>query len=687
MTLSLDVKVDITAEKRKQQVRLSWEPVEGAYAYCLKRYNKQKKLFDKHITLECEEYIDHDVDLAEKYTYSVYGLYAQHFPTKHRAVIDVTIEDGTGETGEITGLDAKETPNTVALIWDGTDKAAWYNVYQKSPYGIYKLIAKTTKTEYIHDKVVTNVPFIYAVEAVTPGGVSNREEVRIDMEAKPYKRKMETLGRGAVAMKTENGVFLSWRLNAWEYEAGIDFMLCKNGKKLALVTDSTNYLDKDGTADDIYTIKAVKDRKAEKNGAEVRVVDAPYIRVPLDKPAPAALRDGKTYEYTANDAAVADLDGDGEYEIILRWDYHGHDNSHKGFTGNVYIDAYKLDGKKLWRIDMGRNIRAGQHYTKMMVYDLDSDGKAEIVLKTADGTVDGAGNVIGDANADYVNDDGFIIDGPEFLTLFDGETGAAIDTVDYNPPGGNAGGDSWENRVDRFLACAAYLDGVNPSVVICRSDYDCGRPINLVAYDVIDKRLVKRWKFIADKDQEYTYQGNHNLSVGDVDGDGKDEIIYGALAVDDDGTEMYLTGLRHGDTPDLDNFMPDLDLLRIHGEDLAGYGSESRDPAGAFSNNWKKGHPCIQADILGDWREEVVWRNADDTELRIYTTTHLTEHKFYTLMHDSLYRCSVAFQNTAYNQCTKTSFYIGPDMKGMPPVPSNEYVNGEQMPDFTEDIT
>jgi hypothetical protein len=789
-----EVTVGIEADKKAPKVKLTWKPLEKVHGYYIKRLNKQNGEIDKKVSVITEEFVDEDVKLCENYSYSVYGLYGQHFTAKKRTTVDVNVSDGSGDTGEVTELDAKETPNTVALIWKGTEKAAWYNVYQKAPYGIYKLIAQTEKTEYIDDKVVTNVPFIYAVEAVTPGGISNRAEVTIDMEAKPFKRKMETLGRGAVAMKTKDGVFLSWRLNAWEYAAGIDFVLYRNGKKLALVTDSTNYLDKEGTAADEYTIKAVKDGKAEKKGATVKVVDAPYISIPLDKPAPQTLRDGVTYEYSANDASVADLDGDGEYEIILRWDCNPKDNSKKGFTGNVLLDAYKLDGTKLWRIDLGKNIRSGQHYTQMMVYDFDSDGKAEMIVKTADGTVDGIGNVIGDANADYVNDDGFIIEGPEFLTLFDGETGAAVDTVDYDPPRGNVSdwGDSWGNRVDRFLACVAYLDGVNPSAVMCRGYYDHGRPTNLVAYDVIDKRLVKRWKFLADKDHniEYTYQGNHNLGVGDVDGDGKDEIVYGAMAVDDDGKGIYSTRLCHGDCMNLGNFnpnTPNLDFFQIHEEDFAKYGFESRDPAtgeikwgvytgrdttrglcakvdprypgnqcwamddaiytmdgevinehgpesidfaiwwdgdllrelldhefddelgtgypkiykwdyennklvtvldaaGTFSNNWKKGHPCIQADILGDWREEAVWRSQDDTELRIYVSTDITEHKFYTLMHDSLYRCAVAYQNTAYNQCPQTSFYIGPDMDGMPPVPDNEYVRGEIMPDFTEDI-
>ena len=789
-----EVSVDIKAEKNEQSVTLTWKPIKDVSGYYIKRYNRQNGEFDKKVSVITETYTDTDVDLSEKYRYAVYGLYGQGFTTKTRTNVEVVVVDGTGEVGEVVGLDAKETPNTVALTWCGPKNTAWYNIYQKAPYGIYKLIAKTTKQEYIHDKVVTNVPFIYAVEAVTPAGISNRAEVKIDTEAKPFKRKMETLGRGAVAMKTENGVFLSWRLNAWEYAEGVDFLLLKNGKKLALVTDSTNYLDKDGKASDVYTIKMAKDGKCEKKGTEVNVTDAPYLSIPLDKPAPATLKDGITREYHANDAAVADLDGDGEYEIVLRWDCNPKDNSHKGYTGNVLLDAYKLNGKKLWRIDLGRNIRSGQHYTQMMLYDFDSDGKAELIVKTADGTVDGVGNVIGDADADYVNKDGFIIEGDEFLTLFDGETGAALDTVPYDPPRGNVAdwGDSWGNRVDRFLACVAYLDGVNPSAVMCRGYYDHGRPTNLVAYDVIDKKLIKRWKFRADSEQniEYTYQGNHNLGVGDVDGDGKDEIVYGAMAVDDDGKGIYSTRLCHGDTLNLGNFTPktpNLDLFQIHEEDFAEYGFESRDPAtgeikwgrytgrdttrglcakvdprypgnqcwamddgiytmegelinehgpesiafaiwwdgdllrelldhefddekgygypkiykwdyennklvtildpaGTLSNNWKKGHPCIQADILGDWREEAVWRNSDDTELRIYTTTDLTDHKFYTLMHDSLYRCSVAFQNTAYNQCTQTGFYIGPDMEGMPPVPENEYVMGTPMPDLTEDI-
>jgi rhamnogalacturonan endolyase len=230
-----------------------------------------------------------------------------------------------------------------------------------------------------------------------------------------------------------------------------------------------------------------------------------YLSIPLQSPPIVAMPDGNTYTYRPNDCSVGDLDGDGEYEIVVKWDpSNSKDNSQSGYTGDVWLDAYKLDGTRLWRIDLGRNIRAGAHYTQFMVYDLDSDGRAEVACKTADGTVDGVGNVIGDAAADYRNASGYVLAGPEYLTIFDGLTGAALATTDYIPPRApdtltpssselNAiWGDGYGNRCDRFLACVAYLDGVHPSLVMCRGYYT---RTTLTAWNWRGGQLTQLWAF------------------------------------------------------------------------------------------------------------------------------------------------------------------------------------------------
>ncbi len=401
-----------------------------------------------------------------------------------------------------------------------------------------------------------------------------------------------------------------------------------------------------------------------------------------------------------------------------------------------------------------------------MVYDLDGDGKAEVACKTADGSVDGTGKVIGDARADYRNSRGSILEGPEFLTIFDGETGAELATADYIPPRGRVSdwGDDYGNRVDRFLACIAYVDGQRPSLVMCRGYYT--RAV-LAAWKWRDGKMSHVWTFDSDDgtpgNRRYRGQGNHSLSVGDVDGDGKDEIVYGACAIDHNGKGLYSTGLGHGDAmhlSDIDPTRPGLEVFGIHenprhpnGANLRDaatgkviWGQQLRDPVrglamdidprhvgyecwanssdglysckgekisdrkprscnmgvwwdgdvlreildgtmihkwdytnnstirlltaeGCASNNSSKSTPCLHADILGDWREEVIWRTRDNRELRVYTTTIPTDRRFCTLMHDPVYRLSVAWQNVAYNQPTQTGFYMGEGMAA-PPRPS-----------------
>ncbi|MFE6077602.1 rhamnogalacturonan lyase [Paenibacillus sp. NPDC057886] len=580
-------------------------------------------------------------------------------------------------------------------------------------------------------------------------------------------RQMEFLDRGVVAVKTGTGVFVSWRLLGTE-GSNVSFNVYRDGTKVnaSPITNSTNLQDASGTSSSKYTVRAVVSGTEQAASAVASVWGNNYLSVPLSVPAGGTTPDGVAYTYSANDASAGDVDGDGEYELIVKWDpSNSKDNSQSGYTGEVFIDAYKLNGTRLWRISLGKNIRAGAHYTQFMVYDLDGDGKAEVAMKTADGTKDGTGVVIGDASKDYRNSSGYVLSGPEFLTIFNGQTGKALSTVNYEPARGNVSdwGDNYGNRVDRFLAAIAYLDGERPSLVMARGYYT--RTV-LAAYNWRDGQLTKQWTFDSNTsgNSGYAGQGNHNLSVADVDGDGKDEIVYGAMAVDDNGKGLYTTGLHHGDAMHLSDLDPDragLEVFQVH-ETASNAGVEFRDArtgqliwgipttkdigrgmaadidprykgaevwadgglytakgqkigatlpsstnfgiwwdgdllrelldsnridkwdyansktvnlltaSGVSSNNGTKSTPNLQADLFGDWREEVVWRTNDSSALRIYTTTAVTDKRIYTLMHDPVYRLGIAWQNVAYNQPPHTGFYLGDGMN-TPPVPNIRY--------------
>ncbi|WP_156043111.1 rhamnogalacturonan lyase [Paenibacillus sp. UNC451MF] len=434
-------------------------------------------------------------------------------------------------------------------------------------------------------------------------------------------RQMEYLDRGLVAVKVDSGVFVSWRLLGNEPES-IAFNLYRDGVKLnsAPITNSTNYQDNSGTKDSKYSVQAILKGKEQQASEKVGVWDTNYLSVPLQKPADGTNPDGSAFTYSANDASVGDLDGDGQYEIILKWDpSNSKDNSQDGITGEVFIDAYKLDGTLMWRISLGKNIRAGAHYTQFMVYDLDGDGKAEVAFKTADGTTDGTGKVIGDANADYRDltgsRPGRVLSGPEFLTIFDGKTGKELVTTPYDPPRGNVTdwGDNYGNRVDRFLACIAYLDGKRPSLVMARGYYT--RTV-LAAYNWRDGQLTKQWTFDSNDAGNETYagQGNHNLSVADVDGDGKDEIIYGAMTIDDNGKGLYNTRLGHGDAlhvGDLDPDRPGLEVFKVDEDKNSPYGAAMWDAAtGEVLWGVPTGKDTgrgMSADIDPNYKGEEVW--------------------------------------------------------------------------------
>ncbi|MFG6487617.1 rhamnogalacturonan lyase [Roseateles sp. BYS78W] len=578
-------------------------------------------------------------------------------------------------------------------------------------------------------------------------------------------RQMEKLDRGVVALTTSSGVFVGWRLLGTE-PAGVRFNVYRDGRRVNAEPQAlTNLVDAQGHADSLYTVSAVVGGKELPASAAAMPWSQPYLRVPLQKPDGGVTPDGQAYTYEANDGSAADLDGDGQYELIVKWQpTNAHDNSHKGTTGHTFVDAYKLDGTRLWRIDLGPNIRAGAHYSSFLAYDFDGDGKAEVMMKTADGTVDGAGKVIGDAKADYRNAAGYVLAGPEFLTVFNGLTGAAMATTNYVPARGDvsAWGDGYGNRVDRFLAGVAYLDGRRPSAVFSRGYYT--RAV-LAAWDWREGKLKQRWVFDSDSDAESkpaAGQGAHWFSVADVNGDGLDDIVYGAATISGTGKLLYSTGLCHGDALHVSAFDPtregqqvfmvhesprcygehglemhdaatgkllwsmsgnrtdvgrgvcfdidpaypgaecwgavgglmsasgkliseqhprrmnfaiwwDGDLLR---ESLDGTAIDKWNPArfkfenildgrayGAVSNNGTKANPVLSADLLGDWREEVVWRNEDSTALLIFSTATPTEHRLVTLMHDPQYRVQVAAQNAGYNQPPHTSYYLGHGMK------------------------
>ncbi len=716
-----------------------------------------------------KEYFEFQLNLGNNYK----DLARENFDRFVQYVEEAKV-DGKLSKGQIKKYD--KIIEKYTRMYNGDEDAVNDNTYALSPKKIGLIIVgvvvaviivvamvfaivlknNANKNDGIEEQGSSKVEYPTRENPYKDNGEGSGRDITVDdkgIEKVEYTMQAEKLDRGLVAVKTEEGVYLSWRFLGTD-STEVVFNVYKNGEELkAGIADSTNYIDTTGTESDEYYVTAVVEDSVTDTSATVKVQSANYIDIPLDIPSPLTMPDGTTCSYSANDASVGDVDGDGQYEIILKWDpSNAHDNSHDGYTGNVYIDAYELDGTKLWRIDLGVNIRAGAHYTQFMVYDYDGDGKAEMVCKTADGTIDGAGNVIGDGTADYRTSVGRILEGPEFLTLFDGLTGVALDTVDYNPPRGDvsAWGDGYGNRCDRFLAATAYLDGEHPSVIMCRGYYT--RSV-LAAYDVVDKKLVQRWIFDSNDpgNSKYAGQGYHNLAVADVDWDGQQEIVYGQCVIESDGTGKYSTGFGHGDALHVGDFLPERDglevwgclegthganlydgvngelLMRVTAEEDTGraicgnfipgnngaefvsaadsfvydanknkvttWGSisgmgmnyaiywdgdleqEAMDKtvitkyeegsifngSGVTSINGTKANASLCADILGDWREEVMWPTTDSKALRIYTTTDKTDYRIFTLMHDMQYRCQIVSQNVAYNQGACLSFFLGTD--------------------------
>ena len=630
---------------------------------------------------------------------------------------------------------------------------------------------------------------------------------KVSQELATPESQMEKLGRGVVALPQTKGIFISWRLLGTD-DARTTFDVIRNGEVIVENLTVSNYSDEAGTTDSKYQVVCKVNGKTIETSNEVTPWAKNYMTLALDRPATGTLGG----EYSPNDCSVGDVDGDGEYEIFVKWDpSNSKDNSQNDKTDNVFIDCYKLNGTKLWRIDLGVNIRAGAHYTQFMVYDFDGDGKAEMICKTAPGSMDGIGKYVNQAasddniktadnSKDWRTSAGRINGGQEYLTVFNGQTGEAIHTIAYYP-NRNAlaelseasGTFNWDdrsgkkdrgdygNRGERYLAAVAYLSGpdANPSGIFCRGYYTYAY---VWAVDFDGNQLKHRWLHRSDSRTQYSVvdadmnesakitapaatrgegsntmygNGNHNLSIADVDGDGCDEIIWGSAALDDNGKLLYATGFGHGDAIHLGAMDPDrkgMQVFEVHEEkgtyswdlhdaatgeiifkggnagkdngrgmaadvitESRGYEFWSSDERqqrsvqtgeivgqkntsvnfrmywngtcydqmldGNTLDNWNgsswsrqmtfynygnsstcngtKNTPNLQADLFGDWREELIlWDSSNSSTLNIFSTNIPTEYRVPTLMHDHTYRMAVAWQNTAYNQPPHLGFYL-----------------------------
>ena len=715
---------------------------------------------------------------------------------------------------------------------------------------------------------------------------------------------MERLDRGVVVIPTSSTAnFVSWRMLGTDDKQVTTFDLLRNGELIASDLQKTNYQDTKGNANAVYQVVTKVDGQAIETSQEVTPWEKKFLTLQLQRPEGGmhAKWNGGTnvpYAYYPNDMSVGDVDGDGQYELVVKWEStHAQDNSYsKGHTGNTYIDCYKIVNSKsencdlLWRIDLGPNVRDGAHYTQFMVYDFDGDGKAEVMMKTATGSKDGQGNYVNQAatdatikghpnNKDYRNSNGHILEGPEYLTVFNGETGAAIHTTWYLPGRAGTGkknpntgaelteggselgkvstfpsgfwGDNYGNRSDRYLAAVAYINGADqrPCGIFCRGYYSQAyvwavsfdgtrlhtewlhaspsatqslvfSPNNTTAIKVeVDGDLLVRGGMKTAKPNTGGVKstdgsqnagsntlfgnGNHNMSIADVDGDGCDEIIWGSAALDNDGSLLYATGYGHGDAMHVGKMLPDregLQVFDVHEEKLSaahgswdlhdaatgeviwhggsadsdngrgmaaalstsmrGYqfwSSDERKPRSAVTGqtviskscsvnfriywdgsyadqlfdgsykydsdggdnalweqsshaepfiqkwngssftdvikfysssynnaqtaNYTKATPCLQADILGDWREELVmWNKNDSSQVMVFSTWTPTNYAVPTLMHDHVYRMGICWQNTAYNQPPHLGYYLPDYVEGKLSPDGVAYVENESQP-------
>ncbi len=469
----------------------------------------------------------------------------------------ITAEKIVGATLPVPWNGTEDTGIT-ALSWKPGTLATQSSVYFGTNPGSLAFIGSTSgSTMAVPYALSPDTTYYWKVDTTNPWGQIDGEVWSFTPVSVLKPRQMEKLDRGVVAIRSGTSNYIGWRLFGTDPQ-DISFNVYRGSTKLNTtpITDSTNYVDTAGATSDTYSIRPVI------NGSEqapsqvaVSVQTNTYHSVPVQQ-----VPGDTDWSYEINDGAVGDLNGDGDYEIII----HRYSGDYDEYP---VVEAYRLDGTFLWRINLGPN-QTDIKEVNPIVYDLDGDGYAEVVLRTCEGMTDGTGVTTGDTDGDGVTDyrgygaaDAWIDAGPEFLTIFDGRTGAEIARADYIPRVClSAWGDTYGHRANKFHIVVAYLDGHKPSLVMCRGIYTT---IKMEGWNYRNGQLSKLWHFNSEEWPGFDAQGNHNLSVGDVDDDGKDEIVYGGMCVDHDGTGLYTTGQGHGDAMHLSDMDPERPGLEV----------------------------------------------------------------------------------------------------------------------------